>query len=192
MNAREIRTGRLLLRPFRETDFDDLYEFLAQLRDDEFEGYPGITRENGREHLAYRLGSEEFCAIELTGSGKVIGNIYCGDRDFAAREVGYIVNERYRRQGYAAEAVSAVIAQAFKEGAHRICAECDPRNVPSWKLLERMGMRREAHFRRNIWSHRDMNGAPVWKDTLIYAILEGEDAGSWPHSDHESEPHGIL
>ena len=32
---------RLLLRPFRETDFDDLYEFLSWLEDDEFEGYPG-------------------------------------------------------------------------------------------------------------------------------------------------------
>lgn len=43
----EIRTNRLLLRPFRDTDYDDLFEFLAQLRDDEFEGYPGITYENG-------------------------------------------------------------------------------------------------------------------------------------------------
>ena len=43
-----IKTGRLILRPFTETDYDDLYEFLSQLRDDEFEGYPGITYENGR------------------------------------------------------------------------------------------------------------------------------------------------
>ena len=38
----EIRTKRLL-RPFRESDYDDLFEFLSQLADDEFEGYPGIT-----------------------------------------------------------------------------------------------------------------------------------------------------
>ena len=98
---REIRTERLLLRPFRESDYDDLFEFLSQLEDDAFEGYPGITYENGREHLAYCLGSEEFYAIELMGAGKVIGNIYCGSRDFAAREVGYIVNRRYQRKGYA-------------------------------------------------------------------------------------------
>ena len=103
---REIQTRRLLLRPFRESDYDDLFEFLSQLEDDEFEGYPGITYENGREHLKYRLGSEEYYAIELTDSGKVIGNIYCGKRDFAAREVGYIVNKRYQQKGYAAEALS--------------------------------------------------------------------------------------
>ena len=174
MNMREIRTKRLLLRPFRESDYDDLFEFLSQLADDEFEGYPGITWENGREHLKYRLGSEEFYAIELTESGKVIGNIYCGNRDFGAKEIGYFVNKRYQRQGYAAEALSVVIAQAFREGAYRVYAECDARNVPSWKLLEKVGLRREAYFRRNIWFHRDENDTPVWKDTLVYAILEDE------------------
>ena len=59
MLTQAIRTERLLLRSFRESDYDDLFEFLSQLEDDEFEGYPGITWENGREHLKYRLGSEE-------------------------------------------------------------------------------------------------------------------------------------
>ena len=72
MDMHEIRTKRLLLRPFRESDYDDLFEFLSQLADDEFEGYPRIIYENGQEHLKYRLGSEEFYAIELTESGKVI------------------------------------------------------------------------------------------------------------------------
>ncbi len=88
MKMQEIRTGRLLLRPFRESDPDDLYEYLSQLEDDEFEGYPGIIRESSRKHPEYRPGSEEFYAVKLTGSGKVIGNIYCGNRDFAAKEIG--------------------------------------------------------------------------------------------------------
>ncbi len=50
-----LRTERLILRAFKESDYDDLYEFLSQLENDEFEGYPGITYENGREHLKYRL-----------------------------------------------------------------------------------------------------------------------------------------
>ena len=64
--------------------------------------------------------------------------------------------------------------EVFREGAHRVFAECDPRNVPSWKLLEKVGLRREAHFRQNIWFRRNENGVPVWKDTLIYAILEND------------------
>lgn len=43
----KIETKRLILRPFEPSDYDDLYEFLSQLEKDEFEGYPGITYENG-------------------------------------------------------------------------------------------------------------------------------------------------
>ena len=104
-----IETERLVLRIFTETDYDDLYEFLSQLRDNEFEGYPGITYETGREHLKYRVNSEEFYAIVLKETGKVIGNIYYGKRDFEAREIGYIVNQNFQRKGYALEAITAVI-----------------------------------------------------------------------------------
>ena len=168
---KEIRTKRLLLRPFLESDYDDLFEFLSQLKDDEFEGYPGITYENGRKYLQQRLDSESFYAVVLLSSGKVIGNIYCGNRDFGAKEVGYIINRDYRRMGYAEEALSAVVRTAFQNGVHRIFAECDPRNTASWKLLEKAGLQREAHFRQNIWFHKDTNNPPAWKDTYVYAKL---------------------
>ena len=166
---KEIITERLVLREFRESDYDDLFEYLSQLENDEFEGYPGITYENGREHLQYRVGSEEFYAIELKETGKVIGNIYYGNRDFAAKEVGYIINKKYQKKGYASEALSAVIERAFEAGVHRIFAECDPRNTCSWKLLEKVGLEREAHFKQNIYFKKDENGNPKWKDTFVYA-----------------------
>ena len=168
---KEIITERLVIRKFRESDYDDLFEFLSQLEDDEFEGYPGITYENGKEHLKYRVGSEEFYAIELKESEKVIGNIYCGNRDFSAKEVGYIINKKYQRKGYACEALSAVIEKAFEEGVHRVFAECDPRNICSWKLLEKVGLEREAHFKQNIFFEKDKNGLPKWKDTFVYARI---------------------
>ena len=173
----EIITERLVLRAFRETDYDDLFEFLSQLRDNEFEGYPGITYENGTEHLKSRMESDEFYAMELKESGKVIGNLYCGNRDFDAKEVGYIVNKNYQRKGYAAEALQAVIEDAFRRGAHRVYAECDPRNDCSWKLLEKVGLEREAHFKQNIYFHKDENGMPKWKDTYVYAKLNHRQDG---------------
>lgn len=168
---KEIITERLILRQFNEKDYDDLYEYLSQLRDDKFEGYPGITYENGREHLEYRVGSEEFIAIELKESHKVIGNIYFGNRDFEAKEAGYIINKNYQRRGYASEALSAVMEYAFSKGVHRIYAECDPRNTCSWKLLEKVGLEREAHLKQNVYFAKDENGCPKWKDTYIYAKL---------------------
>ena len=179
----EIKTARLLLRRFRESDYDDLFEFLSQLEDDEFEGYPGITYENGREHLKYRIGSEEFYAMELADTGKVIGNITFGKRDFDAREIGFIVNRHYQRKGYALEALSAVICEAFRSGAHRVFAECDPRNTASRKLLEKAGLIREAHFRQNTWFHKDAGGNPVWKDTFVYALLVSDRIPQSPAGD---------
>lgn len=68
-----------------------------------------------------------------------------------------------------------MIAEAFCLGAHRVYAECDPRNEASWRLLEKAGLTREAHFRQNIFFHRDAAGNPVWKDTCVYAKLNGEE-----------------
>ena len=169
-----IETARLLLRPFTERDYDDLYEFLSQRREDVFEAYPDITYENGREHLAYRLGSGDFYAMELKGTGKVIGNVYFGARDFSAREIGYIVNKDYQRRGYAEEALRAVLAHGFEAGLHRAYAECDPRNECSWHLLEKLGFRREAALKQNVWFHRDEQGNPMWQDTFVYALLAEE------------------
>lgn len=170
-----IETERLILRTFKEDDYDDLYEFLSQRKNDEFESYPEITYENGKEHLAYRVGSDEFFAMELKETGKVIGNIYCGKRDFESREVGYIVNKNFQKRGYGTEALSAVISEIFNSGVHRIFAECDPRNVCSWKLLEKVGMEREAHFHKNIYFRKDENGNPLWKDTYVYAKLNDRE-----------------
>ncbi len=169
-----IETERLILRPFAESDYDDLFEFLYQLRDDEYEGYPEITYENGREHLAYRIGSEEFYAIELKSIGKVIGNISCVNREYEAKEVGYIVNSHYQRKGYAAEALAAVIQYAFRTGVHRVFAECDPQNGRSWRLLEKVGFKREAHFRKNLYFHKDSAGNRIWKDTYVYVLLNDQ------------------
>ena len=49
---------------------------------------------------------------------------------------------------------------------------CDPRNEPSWRLLEWIGMKREAHFRKEVFFKKDENNQPIWKDTYIYAILK--------------------
>ena len=51
----------------------------------------------------------------------------------------------------------------------------DPRNECSWRLPEKVGMKREAHFRKNIWFRKDADGNPVRKDTYVYALLAGEE-----------------
>jgi L-amino acid N-acyltransferase YncA len=63
------------------------------------------------------------------------------------------------------------IESMFNKGIHRIYAECAPQNTPSWKLMEKIGIRREAHFRKNVSFHQDTNEKPIYWDTYVYAVL---------------------
>ena len=51
---------------------------------------------------------------------------------------------------------------------------CNPLNKPSWKLLERLGFRREGHLIKNIYFKKDSLGDPIWSDTYEYGILAEE------------------
>jgi len=168
-------TNRLILRNFTLEDYPDLYEFLSQRKDDEFEGYPGITYENGVKHLKYRLDNDEFIAIELKENHKVIGNIYLGKRDFNSLELGYIVNKDYQLKGYATEAASFLIKEAFNSDVHKVFAECNPLNTCSFKFLESLGFVQEGHLRMNVSFKNDSEGKPIYQDTLIYGLLSPKD-----------------
>ena len=166
-----IETERLIIRNYELKDKDDLCEYMLQRVNSEFERYPDFTAEKADSEIKYRMESDEFYAVELKDSKKVIGNIYLGKRDFNSRELGYVLNENYHRQGYITEGCIAVIEYMFKAGVHRIYAECAPQNTPSWKVMEEVGMEREAHFRKNVSFHNDDNGEPIYWDTYVYAIL---------------------
>ncbi len=164
-------TERLLLRKYQQTDLQDLFEYVSDEKVVEFEPYRPMTLAEARENLEWRIGTEEMTAVVLKGSGKMIGNVYMGKRDFETLEIGFVFNQKYWGKGYAAESCKALIQKAFSSGIHRIYAECDPYNTRSWKLLEALGFRREAHFLQNVYFWKDENGNPLWKDTYVYAKL---------------------
>lgn len=164
-------TERLILRRYKKEDLQDLFEYLSDKDVVEYEPYKTMTFDEAKENLEWRIGTEEMIAVELKSSHKMIGNVYLGKRDFEALEIGYVFNRNCWGNGYAAESCEALIEQAFSNGVHRIYAECDPLNENSWKLLEALGFRREAHFRKNVYFWKDENGKPIWKDTYIYAKL---------------------
>lgn len=84
-------------------------------------------------------------------------------------ELGFIFHPDHSGRGYAIEAARVVLGVAFGEfGLHRVTGSCDARNVASARLMERLGMRREAHFRSNEYVKDE------WCDELVYAILREE------------------
>lgn len=173
MNTKSIiaETDRLILRRYKESDLDDLYEYLSNPNVVEFEPYKPMTIEEVKDNLNWRISTDEMIAVELKSNCKMIGNVYLGKRDFDSLEIGFVFNEFYWKKGYAKESCERLLELAFDDGIHRVFAECDPNNKNSWGLLERMGFIREGHLKQNVYFFKDENNNPIWKDTFIYSKL---------------------
>lgn len=84
-------------------------------------------------------------------------------------EVGWTIHPDHQGQGLATEGAGAFLRLGFERlDLHRITANCDPRNAASIRVMERLGMRREAHL------HEAFLSQGGWTDELIYAILRAE------------------
>jgi RimJ/RimL family protein N-acetyltransferase len=84
-------------------------------------------------------------------------------------EIGYVLHPDAQGQGFATEASRALVDLAFRElDAHRVFGRIDARNLASGRVLERLGMRREAHLVSNEWVKGE------WTDEAIYAVLASE------------------
>lgn len=145
-----LETDRLILRRHEQKDFADMLEYLSDAEVVAFEPYLPMGEREVRECLQERMASEEFLAIEEKSSGKMIGNLYLGERFCDTVELGYVLNRSYWHQGFAAEACQRAVEYVFAQGRHRMEAECDPKNEASWKLLERLGFQREGCLMQNI------------------------------------------
>ena len=174
-----IETDRLNLRPFTRADVDAVFAY--RRRDDvaAFLFDEPMSRETVAEAVQactlqtawHQEGDKIMLAVERKADHAMIGEVSLILRHEIARqgELGYILHPAYHGFGYATEAARGLLRVGFGQaGLHRIYARCDARNSASWRLMERLGMRREAHFRE----HKLVKG--VWDEELIYAILEDE------------------
>lgn len=173
-----LETERLILRKFSPNDWKDLYEYLSQETVVKYEPYNIYTEEQCKEEAIYRSKEDAFWAVCLKENNKLIGNLYFQQqepKEFATWEIGYVFNPIYYGKGYAAESCKKVSDYAFnKLKAHRIIAMCNPENIASWKLLERLNMRREGYLQKNVFFKYDGERKPIWNDTYEYAVLADE------------------
>ena len=170
-----IETARLILRSFMPEDADDLYAYLSREQVVRYEPYDPFNQRQAAEEAARRAVNPDFLAVALKDTGRVIGNIWFSPGEWDTWELGYVFHDEFWGRGYAAEACRAVLADAFSaRGVRRVVAMCNPENTASWRLLERLGFRREGHLRQNVFFRRTADGAPVWQDTLEYGLMPGE------------------
>jgi RimJ/RimL family protein N-acetyltransferase len=176
--ALPIETERLVLREFREADLEAIHEYAQDPEVARYMPWGPNTREATLDFLSRKIReqSEERreqheLAIELKSEDRVIGGVRLGIKDEANRtaDIGYVLNRRYWGRGMAPEAVRALIDHAFRHlKLHRVWASCDVRNSASYRVMEKLGMRREATFLNDIRQKGE------WRSTHVYAILAEE------------------
>jgi [ribosomal protein S5]-alanine N-acetyltransferase len=174
-----IQTPRLLLREFIAADEDDVHEYASDAVVVQYTDWgpntPAQTRRRISSYLEDQLTwprDEVSLAVEQRAECKVIGTIRLAimDRQTRTADFGFVFNRRYWNQGYALEAAGATLRAAFKSlSLHRVWATCDTRNVGSWRVLEKTGMRREGLFRGDVFQKGE------WRDSYLYARIEGDE-----------------
>jgi len=174
-----LATERLLLRPFVDGDLDALHDMQSREDVTRYLNWGPMSRDEARvmlERISKLTGFEgEGGGLRLAGitadDAALIGDfsLWRVSREHNTAEIGIVLHPDHQGNGYAAEAMAALLRIGFEEvGFHRIVGRCDGRNTRSAALMERLGMRREAHLRQNEFIKGE------WTDELVYAILDSE------------------
>ena len=173
-----IVSDRLVMRALSLDDSERHYEIYSNPDVVRYLYYGPMDAIAARSHLARRStaelpfeGSFLNLGVEVRGEGVLIGEVALGVVSTVHRvcEIGYVFDPRWFGQGYATESTTVMVDLAFDRlGAHRVIGRIDGRNGPSQRVLERLGMRREAHFRENEFVKGE------WTDEVVYAVLDDE------------------
>jgi RimJ/RimL family protein N-acetyltransferase len=177
--ALPVETDRLLLRQFRSDDLESLLAFHGDAESVRYVPYPPRDRPTMARVLADKItnttlsqpGDRLELAATLSSDGALIGDLLLALRsvEHETLEVGYIFSRAYAGRGYATEAVRALLDLAFGPlGARRVIARVDARNAASLALLDRLGLRREAHLVENEWFKNELT------TEIDYAVLARE------------------
>ncbi|MFJ8087779.1 GNAT family N-acetyltransferase [Lysinibacillus sp. NPDC095746] len=166
-----IKTNRLLIREFEIQDWQAVYEYTSNPNVMKYIPEGVFNEEEAKKFVSENSGEQaKYFPVILKSDNIVIGHIvfhqYFGDHTY---EIGWVLNPNYYNNGYASEAAKAVLNYGFKEmQLHRIIATCQPENIPSYRVMEKIGMRREGYFKKCI-----PNGDEWW-DEYYYAVLKEE------------------
>ncbi|WP_406711888.1 GNAT family protein [Trueperella pyogenes] len=172
-----LTTQRLKLRAYTPEDAIALQRFYSQPEVARFLLDEPWSQEDATAKVKERLpktdldGPTNALALVIDVEGQTIGDValWFTDAENRVAEIGWVLDPAYGGQGYATEAVAAVLSLAFDHyNCRRVVAQMDARNNASAKLAERLGMVKEAHHRQDWFSKGE------WTDTLIYAMLTSD------------------
>jgi len=175
-----VRTERLLLRPALSSDVESVWSYRQVPEVSEWLTAAPQTLEDFRRYFDVPDRLAKTLVIEL--DGVIIGDLMIATVDPYAQaevadqaaatqaELGWCIAPDHTGKGYAKEAARGMFRLCFDDlGLRRVVAGCFVDNVPSWQLMERLGMRRESHAVRD-----SLHRSGRWLDGYVYALLRDE------------------
>lgn len=177
--ALPLRSERLVLRAWEPGDAELLFDLYRRPEVHQWLYTTALQRDGLAELVERKVarralgptGELNFCA-EDAATGAFVGDISLrlwGDPIHRQGERGFVVHPDAQGRGYATEAAARMLQLGFDEvGFHRIIGRLEARNTGSAAVMERLGMRREAHYVENEW----VKGA--WESEVVYALLARE------------------
>ena len=179
-----IETKRLIIRPFKIEDANDVYEYLKEPSVHCFACMKLDSLEESYKLMEERAKYSEYTfAIVLKETDKVIGEIGAHVENTSPEENAicdtyspyWMLNENYQSKGYMYEAAEAIFDYLFNvKNARRIYAYTEDYNIASQNLCIKLGMRQEGLFKEFVTFVNDENGNPIYENTMQWAILKKE------------------
>ena len=134
-----IQTARCTIRAFQRDELDAFMEYRNNLEWMRYQGFKGLAKERYEQELFLNQSLDngrQYAIINRT-TGQLIGDVYL-KREQTICWIGYTIHPRFKQQGYAQEAVRALICWASEQGYSRLKAGVHPENKASIKLLEKL------------------------------------------------------
>jgi RimJ/RimL family protein N-acetyltransferase len=176
----ELTTSRLYLREMRLEDAEAANEYESDPEVARYQTHGVRSLEESRKYIAEGLVTaacdprrtyDLAITVRAEKSDRLIGRAGLSFSNVELQEamIWYVVRPADHGKGYATEAARAMLGFGFEVlKLHRIFADVDPLNIPSSRVCEKLGMRKEAHFIDNIFIKN------IWCGTAIYALLDRE------------------
>jgi RimJ/RimL family protein N-acetyltransferase len=175
-------TDRLTLRPATTDDADATWRF--RRREDVGRWITRAPATLDEHRTWFRAPDSLARTLVIEHSGTVVGDLMVRIEDAWAQaeiaerargmqaELGWVLHPEYAGHGYATEAVRELLRLCFEDlGLHRVTATCFAGNEASWRLMERVGMRREFYTVRD-----SLHRSGEWLDCVGYALLADESS----------------
>ena len=174
-----LETERLTLRPWAADDLDALFRIHSDEENARWLYNDARSLDETKALLDRKVAGAELrsegewlsAAVVLRETGELVGDtsLHWVSAEHRGGEIGFVFDRAHHGRGYATESAQPLLAFAFETvGLHRVIGRCERRNAGSARVLEKLGMRCEAHFVENELVKGE------WQSELVYALLDRE------------------